>query len=160
MQGFNVFYLVKDGGQHDRVLPASDSFQNRGLFFQALADAAHLLSSLSSFVGVVTSPRKSSVFHHIEFLRLGERRVLVIMVSPDGDVQNRLVFTAQDLTQSELVEASNRLNSQYAGLSLDMVRDRLRNEMDSLRTEIAGLMSAAVDVSAQGLQQQDRKSVV
>ena len=122
---------------------------------RVIANAAQLLSSLSSFVGVVTSPRKSSVFHHIEFLRLGERRVLVIMVSPDGDVQNRLVFTAQDLTQSELVEASNRLNSQYAGLSLDMVRDRLRNEMDSLRTEIAGLMSAAVDVSAQGLQQQE-----
>jgi heat-inducible transcriptional repressor len=122
---------------------------------RVIANAAQLLSSLSSFVGVVTSPRKSSVFHHIEFLRLGERRVLVIMVSPDGDVQNRLVFTAQDLTQSELVEASNRLNSQYAGLSLDMVRDRLRKEMDSLRTEIAGLMSAAVDVGAQGLQQQE-----
>jgi len=122
---------------------------------RVIANAAQLLSSLSSFVGVVTSPRKSAVFHHIEFLRLGERRVLVIMVSPDGDVQNRLVFTAQDLTQGDLTEASNRLNAHYAGLSLDVVRDRLRSEVDQLRGEIAKLMSAAVDVGQQGLQEHE-----
>jgi heat-inducible transcriptional repressor len=63
---------------------------------RVIAQAAQLLSSLSSFVGVVTAPRKASVFHHIEFLRLGERRVLVILVAPDGDVQNRVIFTARD----------------------------------------------------------------
>ena len=42
------------------------------------------------------------MFHHIEFLRLRERRVLVILVSPDGDVQNRVIFTAQDYTQAQL----------------------------------------------------------
>src|SRR6187549_735710 len=46
---------------------------------RVIASAAHLLSNLSNFVGVVTAPRKPSVFHHIEFLRLGERRLLVIM---------------------------------------------------------------------------------
>ena len=122
---------------------------------RVIANAAQLLSSLSSFVGVVTSPRKTAVFHHIEFLRLGERRVLVIMVSPDGDVQNRLVFTAQDLSQSDLTEASNRLNAHYAGLSLDVVRDRLRLEVDQLRGEIAKLMRAAVDVGQQGLQEHE-----
>ncbi len=122
---------------------------------RVIANAAQMLSSLSSFVGVVTSPRKSSVFHHIEFLRLGERRVLVIMVSPEGDVQNRLVFTAQDVSQSDLTEASNRLNAHYSGLSLDVVRDRLRNEVDALRGEIASLMSAAVDVGTQSYEAQE-----
>jgi heat-inducible transcriptional repressor len=65
-----------------------------------IAHAAQLLSNLSSFVGVVTAPRKASVFHHIEFLRLGERRVLVILVAPDGDVQNRVIFTARDYSQA------------------------------------------------------------
>ncbi|MFS9670032.1 HrcA family transcriptional regulator, partial [Klebsiella pneumoniae] len=69
---------------------------------RVIASAAQLLSNLSSFVGVVTAPKKPSVFHPIEFLRLGERRVLVILVSPDGDVQNRVIFTAQDLSQAEL----------------------------------------------------------
>ena len=127
---------------------------------RVIASAAQMLSSLSSFVGVVTAPRKPSVFHHIEFLRLGERRVLVILVSPDGDVQNRVVFTAQDLSQGELAEASNRLNAGYSGLSLEAVRERLRHEVDELRGEIAGLMSAAVQVGTEAMEQQEERVVV
>ena len=111
---------------------------------RVIAQAAQLLSSLSSFVGVVTAPRKASVFHHIEFLRLGERRVLVILVAPDGDVQNRVIFTARDHSQSELVEATNYINAHYAGLSIEEVRERLKNEIEALRGEIAALMQAAV----------------
>src|SRR5215217_3593453 len=54
---------------------------------KVIAHAAQLLSNMSQFVGVVVAPRRSSVFRHIEFLRLSERRFLVIIVSPDGDVQ-------------------------------------------------------------------------
>ena len=70
-----------------------------------IANAAHLLSNLSQFVGVVMAPRRASVFRHIEFLRLSDRRLLVIIVSPDGDVQNRVIFPEADYTQSQLVEA-------------------------------------------------------
>ncbi len=55
------------------------------------------------------------------------------MVSPDGDVQNRVIFTAQDFNQSELAEASNRLNAHYAGLSLEAVRERSAGQVP-LRT--------------------------
>ena len=127
---------------------------------RVIASAAQMLSNLSSFVGVVTAPKKPSVFHHIEFLRLGDRRVLVILVSPDGDVQNRVIFTAQDLSQSELAEASNRLNASYAGLTLEAVRERLRHEVDALRGEIAGLMSAAVEVGTEAMAQQDEQVIV
>jgi heat-inducible transcriptional repressor len=111
---------------------------------RVIAQAASLLSSLSSYVGVVTAPRKAGVFHHIEFLRLGERRVLVILVAPDGDVQNRVIFTARDFAQAELIEASNHLNAHYAGLAIDEVRERLKHEVEALRSEIAALMQAAV----------------
>jgi heat-inducible transcriptional repressor len=127
---------------------------------RVIASAAQLLSNLSSFVGVVTAPRKPSVFHHIEFLRLGERRVLVIMVAPDGDVQNRVIFTAQDLSQAELAEASNRLNAHYAGLSLESVREKLKSEVDALRGEIAQLMSAAVQVGTEAMQHEEDRVVV
>ena len=116
---------------------------------RVIAQAASLLSSLSSFVGVVTAPRKAGVFHHIEFLRLGEKRVLVIIVAPDGDVQNRVIFTARDLSQSELVEATNYLNAHYAGLAIEEVRERLKHEIEALRGEIAALMQAAVQASEQ-----------
>ena len=127
---------------------------------RVIAQAASLLSSLSSFVGVVTAPRKASVFHHIEFLRLGERRVLVIMVAPDGDVQNRVLFTARDHQQAELVEATNFLNAHYAGLSIEEVRERLKREIDQLRTEIAGLMQAAVQAGTEAMAENSDNVVV
>ena len=116
---------------------------------RVIANAAHLLSNLSRFVGVVTAPRKASVFRHIEFLRLSERRVLVILVSPDGDVQNRVIYTAQDYNQSQLIEATNYLNEHYGGLTIDEVRERLKSEIEQLRTEIAQLMQAAIDAGSE-----------
>ncbi len=127
---------------------------------RVITQAASLLSNLSSFVGVVSAPRKSSVFHHIEFLRLGEKRVLVILVAPDGDVQNRVIFTARDYTQAELVEATNYLNAHYAGLAIDEVRERLKLEIDALRGEIAALMQAAVQAGTDAMAESSDNVVV
>jgi len=127
---------------------------------RVIANAAQLLSSLSHFVGVITAPRKPSVFHHIEFLRLSERRVLVIMVAPDGDVQNRVIFTAHDYTQKQLVEASNYLTAHYAGLTLDEVRERLKHEVEALRGEITALMQAAVQAGSDALADSQEQVVI
>ncbi len=122
---------------------------------KVLSNAAHILSSLSQFVGVVMAPRRSSVFKHIEFLRLSEKRFLVIIISPDGDVQNRVIFTEADYTQSQLVEAANFLNSHYAGMAIEEVRERLQREVETLRDEIATLMQAAVKVSSEAIESRD-----
>jgi heat-inducible transcriptional repressor len=122
---------------------------------KVLSNAAQLLSNLSHFVGVVMAPRRSSVFRHIEFLRLSEKRFLVIIVTPDGDVQNRVLFTAQDYTQTQLIEAANYLNANYAGMAIEQVRERLKAEVDTLRSEIATLMQSAVDASSQAMREQD-----
>ncbi|MDI3382737.1 heat-inducible transcriptional repressor HrcA [Xenophilus aerolatus] len=127
---------------------------------KVIANAAQLLSNLSQFVGVVMAPRRTSAFRHIEFLRLSDRRLLVIIVSPDGDVQNRVIFTDREYSQSELVEASNYLNANYSGLSMEQVRDRLKTEMDTLRGEIASLMKAAVQVSSEAMTQAQEEVVV
>jgi heat-inducible transcriptional repressor len=118
---------------------------------KVIANAANLLSSLSQFVGVVVAPRRTSVFRHIEFLRLSDRRVLVIIVSPEGDVQNRVIFTEADHTQQQLIEAANYLNINFVGLDIEQVRERLKNEVDSLRAEIASLMNAAVTANSEVL---------
>lgn len=122
---------------------------------RVIAHAAQMLSNMSQFVGVVVAPRRSSVFRHIEFLRLSERRFLVIIVSPEGDVQNRVVHTAADYTQSQLAEAANYLNTHYAGLTMEAVRERLKSEVDQLRGEIATLMRTAVEASSEAQQEQD-----
>jgi len=127
---------------------------------KVLSNAANLLSNLSQFVGVVISPRRSSVFRHIEFLRLSERRLLVIIVSPEGDVQNRVIFTEVDYSQAQLVEAASYLNSHYVGLAIEQVRERLQREVESLRSEIASLMQAAVTVSSDAIAETQDEVVI
>jgi heat-inducible transcriptional repressor len=127
---------------------------------KVIANAAHMLSNLSQFVGVVVAPRRSSVFRHIEFLRLSERRFLVIIVSPEGDVQNRVVHTAADYTQSQLQEAANYLNAHYAGLTIEAVRERLKGEVEQLRGEIVVLMQTAVEASSEAMQQDQDEVVI
>jgi len=122
---------------------------------QVISQAAQMLSSLSQFVGVVMAPKRAAVFHHIEFLSLSERRVLVILVSPDGEVQNRIIHTQSDFSQAQLQEAAQFLNSHYAGLTLDAVRQRLRTEVEALRGEIATLMVRAVEPDGQEAQPEE-----
>jgi len=127
---------------------------------RVIASAAQLLSNLSHFVGVVMAPRRSSVFRHIEFLKLSERRLLVIIVSPEGDVQNRILFTDTDYSQSQLTEAANYLNSQFAGMAIEQVRSRLQQDLVRLQGEIASLMQAAVQVSSEALQQEENEVII
>lgn len=122
---------------------------------KVIANAANLLSNLSHFVGVVMAPKRSSVFRHIEFLRLSEKRLLVIIVSPEGDVQNRVLFTEVDYSQSQLVETANYLNANFAGMAIEQVRARVQQELVKLQGEIAALMQAAVQVSSEALAQED-----
>jgi heat-inducible transcriptional repressor len=127
---------------------------------KVITNAANLLSSLSQFVGVVIAPRRTSVFRHIEFLKLSEKRYLVIMVAPDGDVQNRVIFTETDFSQSQLLEASNFLNANYAGMAIEQVRERLKLEVEKLRGEIAHLMQTAVQFSSEVLTQEQDEVVI
>ncbi len=127
---------------------------------KVIASAAQLLSSLSHFVGVVIAPRRTSVFRQIEFLRLSERRFLVIIVSPEGDVQNRVIFTETDFTQSQLVEAANFLNTHYAGLAIEQVRARLKVEVEQLRGQIGLLMQAAVQAGSDAMSQAQDEVVI
>jgi heat-inducible transcriptional repressor len=127
---------------------------------KVISNAANMLSSLSQFVGVVIAPRRTSAFRHIEFLRLSEKRLLVIIVSPDGDVQNRVIYTEVDYQQAQLVEAANFLNSNYVGLEIEQVRERLQAEVESLRGEIASLMQAAVNVSSEAMSETQDEVVI
>lgn len=116
---------------------------------RVVAAAAQVLSNLSNFAGVVMTPRRSEIFKQVEFLRLSEKRVLLILVTPEGDVQNRIILTERDYGPSELIEASNYLNSQFAGLSFFAVKEKLRQELEGIRSGISSLMEAALKVGAE-----------
>lgn len=148
-RGYRLFVDTMLTAQHEQFTSASAPSLAPDQPQKVITNAAHLLSSMSQFVGVVMAPRRASVFRQIEFLRLADRRLLVIIVAPDGDVQNRVIFPEVDYSQSQLVEASNYINAHFAGLTIEQVRDRLQSEVEQLRGEIAALMQAAVQVSSE-----------
>jgi heat-inducible transcriptional repressor len=110
-----------------------------------IAQASSILSELTQFAGVVASPRREAVtVRQIEFLRLGEKRVLLIIVMPDGEVENRVLLTEKDYNQSQLTEAGNFLNQNYIGLSFSQIREKLRGELRQLHQDMSSLMAAAL----------------
>jgi heat-inducible transcriptional repressor len=123
---------------------------------QLVNAAAQLLSQLSHFAGIVMTPkRREASFRHLEFLQLSERRVLLIIVTPEGDVQNRILHIDRTYTKSQLVEATNFLNEHYAGQPLGAVRALLAEELQSLREDVVGLMTAAVEAGGAALDEGD-----
>ncbi|MGN6579164.1 MAG: heat-inducible transcriptional repressor HrcA [Bordetella sp.] len=116
---------------------------------RAVNAAAALLSNLTQFAGVVLTPKRSQVFRQIEFIRLSDRRVLLIIVTPDGDVQNRILSMQRDYSEADLVEAANFFNIHFSGKSFDMVRRTLSTELAQLREDISKLMEAAVEAGTE-----------
>src|SRR5262245_38905085 len=119
---------------------------------RVITAASQLLSQLTHFAGVVMTPRRRAVtFRQIEFLRLSEKRILLIVVTPEGDVQNRILFTERDFSSAELVEAANYINQNYAGQDFEEVRARLNNELRELRQDMITLMTTALDAGNRAL---------
>jgi len=125
-----------------------------------VTSASHILSDLTRFAGVVMTPRRSSGFRHIEFLRLSDKRILLILVTPEGDVQNRIIFTGKPYTPSELTEAANILNQHYAGLTFDEARKRIQDELKRLREDMTQLMNAALEAGSQAASESAEEVVI
>jgi heat-inducible transcriptional repressor len=115
-----------------------------------ISHASNLLSQLTQFAGVVVAPRRQQPrIRQIEFLGLSEKRILLIIVTADGDVQNRIVFTQRPFTSSELTEAANYLNAHFLGLDFAAMRARLQDELHQLRSDMSELMTAAVNAGGE-----------
>jgi heat-inducible transcriptional repressor len=125
-----------------------------------IQNAAQLLSSLSQFAGVVLTPRQESVFKQIEFLRLSERRILLVVVDPAGNVHNRLLITETDYTPPQLVQAANFINQNYGGQSFEHVRHKLQTELRQLRDDMTRLMQAAIEAGSEAMSDDSSEVVI
>jgi heat-inducible transcriptional repressor len=117
-----------------------------------VSSTSQLLSDLTRFAGVVMTPRRAAMFRQIEFVSLSDKRILVIIVSPEGDVQNRIFTLDRNYSPAELVEAANILNQNYAGCSFEEIHRRIRDELKQLRESMSQLMAAALEVGSQAMQ--------
>jgi heat-inducible transcriptional repressor len=115
---------------------------------ELLSSASSLLSEITRFVGVVSVPRRDELpFRHIDFVALDSNRLLVILVFTDGQVQNRVIATQRSYAPGELEQIANYVNSCYAGLRLDEIRNRLLREMRDESVRLNRLMAVAVEVA-------------
>ena len=113
---------------------------------QLINAASQLLSTLTHFAGVVVSPRRETApIRQIEFIGLSENRILLIIVTTDGDVQNRLLITRRAYSTAELATAASYLNEHYAGQAFDDIRQHVRSELTELQNFMSELMTAAVE---------------
>lgn len=126
-----------------------------------ISSASQLLSQLTQFAGVVMAPRRTAPkIRQIEFISLGEKRILLIIVTQDGDVQNRILFTEKSYSPSELVEAANYLTQHCAGLDFAEIRARLHGELSQLQSDMTALMSAAIEAGGQAVQNDNQPYVI
>ncbi|BCB28333.1 heat-inducible transcription repressor HrcA [Sulfurimicrobium lacus] len=118
-----------------------------------IASASKLLSDLTLFAGIVMTPkRRSPAFRHLEFLPLSEKRILLIIVTADENVQNRILLTDKAYSPAELTRAANFFNQHYAGCTLEEARTRMQDELKRLHQDMTSLMSAALEASSQALE--------
>jgi heat-inducible transcriptional repressor len=119
---------------------------------RVIGHASQLLSELTHFAGVVVAPRRQLPrIRQIEFLSLSETRILLIIVTSEGDVQNRILFTQRSYTPSELTQAANMLNEHFAGLDFQQIRGRLQDELRQISADMAELMNAAVEAGSEAI---------
>src|SRR5258708_4741588 len=112
---------------------------------QALEEATAALSGLSHCAGLVIAPKLDRSLKHIEFVSLGPGRALVVMVTEDGMVENRVIDVPIGMPPSNLVSAGNYLNARLAGRKLEEVRGLIERELDAHRAELDELTSRVVE---------------
>jgi heat-inducible transcriptional repressor len=114
-------------------------------FEEVLTQASETLSGLSGWAGMVLAPKLEAPLKHIEFVRLGERQALVVIVSETGPVENRIFDIPGDLPQSTLSEAANFLNARMRGRTLSEARRDMARELEEHRAELDDLTSRLVE---------------
>ncbi len=122
---------------------------------ERLREAGKALSAISSYTGVVMAPRfTSTVFRHIEFLKLSQGKILVIFVSQSGLVQNKIITSDGPISERELEQISNYLNHTLSGLSIQEIKKRIVEEMAKEMASYDMLLHRAFLLSNEALKEE------
>ena len=115
-----------------------------------MAKTSEALSEITSLASVVMLPRVGqTAIEHIEFISLSSNRVLVILVAGEDDIQNRVIHTSRQYSPAELQQAANYLNEKFCGKSLEMIRNDLIKELETLKRDVNHMMQMAIEVAQQ-----------
>ena len=112
---------------------------------EALGEATSLLSGLAQCAGLVVAPKTARPLKHIEFVNLGDGRVLAVLVTDDGFVENRIIDMPPGTPPSALVQAGNYLNARLAGKTIEAARRAVAQEIEQRRAEIDQITANLID---------------
>lgn len=134
--------------QNELIQKLWDDFESLEDPQQLLETASQLLARLTRMVGLVTLPKRQQIaFSHIEFLPLSQGRVLVILVTDDQEVHNRIIRPAKPFTPSQLQQAANYLNAHLQGRRLTDLRAALLKELKVTGERMTSEMSSAMEMA-------------
>lgn len=115
-----------------------------------LERTSNLLSDITHMASVVMFPRHVNVaLEHIEFVNLSDQRVLVVLVTGEREIQNRIIKTSKPYSAAELQQASNYLNQHLGGKPLTHARRELLRDLEGMKNDVAQLMQTAIDIVQQ-----------
>ena len=112
---------------------------------QTLSEASRVLSGLSNCAGLVVAPKSDSPLRHIEFVALAPGRALVVLVTEDGSVENRIVKIPHGMPASAMVEASNFLSARLVGKTIEEAQRVLSVELEAHRRDVDDLTRKLVE---------------
>ena len=104
-----------------------------------------VLSRLTHGASLVLAPKSEVAIKHIEFVSLASDRALVVMVTADGHVENRVFKPPLGQTPAALREAANFVNAIASGRTVEELRSVLVAEVERRRREIDDLANALVE---------------
>lgn len=125
-------------------------------FDQALREAGKVLSDLSRFTVVVSTPRLGTeVLEHLEFVRLPSSQLLAVMMTKSGKVQNKLIALDGPVSYEELERIHNFVQARLGGRTLEEVRSIVQSELLSDQARYDLLQKRALELSHRALAGRD-----
>lgn len=162
-KGYRVFVdsllTVQDLDRTPLLNELTANFKESYSAKKIIANAAQTLSSLSHFAGVVLTPRTETTIKQIEFVKLSEQKLLLVIVDQNGNIQNRLLMAQQDYSHTQLTQASNYINTHCKGLTLQEIHHHIKTELRQLQDDITQLMQAAIEATSNA-EEEDNEEVV
>jgi heat-inducible transcriptional repressor len=161
-----AYHMFIESMMHTRKLPMRERryIEDNLASPQADADeligtASHLLSELSQQVSIVVAPSiGETVLKAVDFVAVAERKVLCIVISEAGFVDNRVIETEEEIPRHELVRISNYVTESFAGQTLRAVRDRLLRQMAEERVQVDRMLARTIELACEGLAPGSRES--
>lgn len=150
--GYRVFVdslLTVQPLDEDQIRKYQDEFLAEEDPQQLVEAASHLLSEVTQLAGIIMIPRRDNQvrLRQLEFVALSGQRVLVILVTDDGQVQNRIMHTERGYTPAELIKAANCFNESYSGMPLGAMKRALLNDMQRTTEDMQRMMQFAMNIA-------------